>query len=689
VQQEISIVRDRRQSALFVFRGSVKKPAADGASIKFTACSNSKNFLKRTLRLDLWMPPPSSLGYSASMCFPGALLKSPRHAAFARLTISALAILLVAFTTQHAPAQQAMASMPGMDGMQPATPPAQLPVPIHMTGIGNSHIAIHGSPEAQAWIDQGLNLMHDFWDYESEKAFEQAIRVDPKCAMCWWGLAQAEGIRKSDTKAYGARALAEALRLKDPANAAESLYIDAAQARSVAKEDDNAVEIAILRKLVNLDPSDTQARIFLATTLEDGYDDDREPKEGEKEGISILEAVLHDDPNDSAANHYWIHAIEPGNHPERALKSAALLASLAPASGHMVHMPGHIFYRVGNYSDAEHWFSASMAVDEAYMHTQHVGVDDDWNYVHNMMYAIANLMEQGKLAQANALSDHMAGARGKLSASLYIWSARDQMARINNRLPVALRIADWDAVITMLGQANLGDGEKTTNLHFLAASLSEFARGMKALENNDVAAAQAASDRLDIGLWRTQQQQDKEPKDPTKTDGAKKDRDVKMDEPVLLPISPDALSGPLLKSLNVASLELQAGVLAGQGKLEAARKLYASARLQEKKLGYHEPPFYIRPVGENEAAALIRAKDYAGAKAAYEAALVERPNSGFGLYGLARVKELSGDAAGARKAYAAFLKAWPAADPTLPEVAHAREALATNAQASGSPLAHQ
>ena len=104
-----------------------------------------------------------------------------------------------------------------------------------------------------------------------------------------------------------------------------------------------------------------------------------------------------------------------------------MLASLAPTSGHMVHMPGHIYYRLGNYAEAERWFSASTAADEHYMQEQHVGPDDDWNYVHNMMYSIANLMEQGRFADANALSDHLAAARGHLSASLYIWSARDQM----------------------------------------------------------------------------------------------------------------------------------------------------------------------------------------------------------------------------------------------------------------------
>jgi tetratricopeptide (TPR) repeat protein len=145
-------------------------------------------------------------------------------------------------------------------------------------------------------------------------------------------------------------------------------------------------------------------------------------------------------------------------------------------------------------------------------------------------------------------------------------------------------------------------------------------------------------------------------------------------------IMPDASAGPLLKSLSIASLELRAGVLAGQGKLDEAKKLYVEASTEEKKAGYHEPPFYIRPVGENEAAALLRAKDYEGAKAAYEAALAERPNSGFGLYGLAWVRELEGDAAGAREGYAAFLKAWAAADASLPEMVHAHSMVAGEAQ---------
>jgi tetratricopeptide (TPR) repeat protein len=566
---------------------------------------------------------------------------------------------------------RATAQQHNMADMEMIPPPEQLPVPVKMDGIGNSHIAIKATPEAQAWFDQGLSLMHDFWDYESAKAFEQAIRVDPNCAMCWWGLAQAEGFRHSDAAVYGKKALAEAVRLKSKASASDRLYIEAAQAEADAKEDDGKAATAIYRKLVKKYPHDTQARIFLAESVCDGYDDAGEPKPGQKECIAILEGVMKDAPNDSAANHYWIHAIEPGNHPDRALNSAALLASLAPTSGHMVHMPGHIYYRVGNYPEAERWFTASMNADEKYMREQKVSPDNDWNYVHNMMYAIANLMEQGRLNDANGLSDHLAGARGKLSNSLYIWSARDQMARVSYRLPVALRVADWDAVLTMLGQVKL-EGDKTVNLRALTDELTDYATGMGSLDGGDVASAQAASDRLDAGLWRIQQRQ----KEEAAAKAKEKDKDkqeTKKDEPPMMPVNPDALSEPLMKGLSIESLELRAAILIAKGKLDEAKKMYAEAALEEKKLGYHEPPMYIRPVGETEAAALLRAKDYEGAKAAFETALKERPNSGFGLYGLARVKELSGDAAGAREAYSAFLKAWPGADATLPEVSHARK----------------
>jgi tetratricopeptide (TPR) repeat protein len=199
---------------------------------------------------------------------------------------------------------------------------------------------------------------------------------------------------------------------------------------------------------------------------------------------------------------------------------------------------------------------------------------------------------------------------------------------------------------------------------------------MKALDAGNLMAAQEHSTSLDAGLKQMEEMQ----KALGKTAGSP-EKEAAANPPAM-PVSPDALPDPIMKALNIASIELQAGVDVAQHNLRLARKLYAQAVKQEKKAGYHEPPFYIRPVAETEAAALLKARDYKDALAAYQAALEARPNSGFGLYGVALVKESSGDAAGAKEAYIAFLKAWPKADAGLPEVAHAHRIVSMNAEAS-------
>lgn len=566
-------------------------------------------------------------------------------------------------------------NMPGHEmgmPMREIPPPAKLPEPLRLTGIGNSDLTITATPEAQIWFNQGLNLLHDFWDYESARAFEQSIRVDSNCAMCYWGLYQALMFRQQSTgTAYSEDALAGAVKLKDHATRRDRLYIEAAVAASDAAKaasgegrPDNEKEVAVWRLLVKEYPADLQAKIFLSSSLRDGYDDAGEPKKGTKESMAILQEVLKASPNDSAANHYWIHAVEASARPEQALGSATVLASLAPASGHMVHMPGHIFYRVGDYSQAEGWFAKSTAVDEKYMLDQHVGVDDDWNYVHNLMYGIANLMEEGKLEQATTLSGKLPGARGELTATLYLGSPRDGYARLDARLPVALRTGEWTGVLKMLETAKPED--RLENLKFLAGQLKEFASGMQAVQTGELATAQAASTRLDAELWHMSQSIKDAPKKKKETPTT----------PVMSVLTPDAMADPLLTSLSIMSLELRAAILAEQKRLPEAKALFAQAAREEKGLGYREPPTYIRPVGEAEGLALMRAGDYSDAHKAYEAALVERPKSGFPLFGMARSSEAAGDHVTAAKEYAEFAEAWKEGDPDLPQIAHEREYLA-------------
>jgi hypothetical protein len=168
--------------------------------------------------------------------------------------------------------------------------------------------------------------------------------------------------------------------------------------RSPSQGRRNTEEIAILRKLVKKAPQDIEARIFLAEAVGDGYDDKGEPKAGRRSGLRFLESVLKDAPNDSAANHYWIHADGAGQSSGAGIEERGAAGEPGAELGaHGAHAGAHLLSRTGNYAEAEHWFAASMEADERYLREQHVSPDDDWNYVHNMMYAIANLMEQGKL----------------------------------------------------------------------------------------------------------------------------------------------------------------------------------------------------------------------------------------------------------------------------------------------------
>jgi hypothetical protein len=138
----------------------------------------------------------------------------------------------------------------------------------------------------------------------------------------------------------------------------------------------------------------------------------------------------------------------------------------------------------------------------------------------------------------------------------------------------------------------------------------------------------------------------------------------------------DAIAQPLLSSLSVMSLELRGSLALLNGAQDAGKKLFAQAAGEEKALGYREPPHYIRPVGETEGAVLMAVRDWAGAEAAFRAALAERPHSGFPLYGIARCSEARGDVAAALSQYRQFLEAWTAADADLPQMVHARAYLA-------------
>src|ERR1700726_1037587 len=168
-----------------------------------------------------------------------------------------LAACMVIGQTQPLAAQTGMSCHSMGTTTQEEIPPDRLPVPQKLSGIGNAHIQISASPEAQMWFDQGLNLFHDFWDYESVRAFEQSVRVDPQCAMCYWGIYQTEIFRHSSSKHFAEAALAKAVSLKGHASKTERLYIEASAAHEAEEKDKKdedkrgeSKEVQLWRKLV-------------------------------------------------------------------------------------------------------------------------------------------------------------------------------------------------------------------------------------------------------------------------------------------------------------------------------------------------------------------------------------------------------------------------------------------------------
>ena len=587
-----------------------------------------------------------------------------------------VAAAVAVFVVSEGAAQQGVSCHP-MAEMTGVVAPEKLPVPEKMTGIGNGYMDITANAEAKAWFEQGLNLLHDFWDYEAARAFEQGIRVDPKCAMCYWGLAKAEGFRGATAPGVDA-ALKQASDLaknKKNTTKAEWLYIKAA----VVGHKDQAVrsgqgpnsggaagtkvvpykdskETKVLRKLVKLQPEDVQSRIFLAESVMDGFDAKGEPKTGTREGQQILVAILKEHPDDTAANHYWIHAVEPGNHPESALDSAKKLGSLTPASGHMVHMPGHIFYRTGDYEAGRESFENSMHVDEAYMQAQHVIYENDWNYVHNLMYLIADLMEAGRVTEAAEMSAKLTAAHGKMGPTLYRQVPRDGLSRLDVRLPVFLRAGAWGMSTAALEKSTADPELK--NLVWLRESMLDYTKGMLALEQGDTKAAAQAADDLDARL---------------KAQPAQPMSGMPAAAMAMNPTAKDVMmTGAIHSFLDIAAMELRASLLLAEGRGVESDAMFTKAADAERALGYREPPTYIRPVGETRGDALMRAKRYDEAKKAYEAALVERPNSGFPLFGIAQADEAAKRMNEATADYSRLMRVWSQADADLPQLKTAR-----------------
>ena len=504
--------------------------------------------------------------------------------------------------------------------------------------LGNHQYAISTkSPHAQQYFNQGLILTYGFNHGEAIRSFQEAIRLDSNCAMCYWGVALALGpnINKPMDAADVPRAwdaLQQAKRLAANATEKEKAYINALETRysQQAVADRRSLDLAYanaMRDVMKRYPDDLDAATLFAEALMDTmpwdyYMEDRRPKAVTQELIRALEFVLAKDPKHPGANHYYIHAVEASPYPERALTSAERLGEIAPGAGHLVHMPSHIYLRVGRYHDATLANQEAVKADQSYItQCRAQGFYPVAYYPHNrhFLWYTAGMEGRSELAiraarEIDRMNEHQNLAEGKRFSPLLI-------------LTLA-RFGKWDEVLA----ERMPPADQ-----LFATAMFHYARGM----------AHAAK----LDLDRTLQELN-----------------------ALERIAADPrIKGPAQQEfpfpagdLIVLSKHILAGELAARrGQAAEMNKEFTTAIQLEDKMTYMEPPYWHHPARQIYGAALLKAGNAAEAEKIYREDLKRHPANGWSLYGLLASLRAQGKTEEANAVAQRFRDVWRLADVTL------------------------
>src|SRR5215813_9904803 len=298
-----------------------------------------------------------------------------------------------------------------------------------MTGLGDLHHPVTTSnPEAQKFFDQGLRLLFAFNHDEAARSFQRAAELDPKMAMAYWGIAESVGPNYNDPAdpdrfKQAHDAIQKASTLSGGASASERAYIAAMAKRFPADPNADHRRAAeeyhdAMRDMVKQFPDDLDAAALFA---ESGmnlhpwglWHPDGSPEIGTEEIVATLESVLRRDPNHMGAIHYYIHAVEASPNPERALAGANRLASLAPAAGHLVHMPGHVYIRTGDFESAVKTNQLAATADRAYLQANGAGgMYGAMYYSHNLHFIAACASMNGQYTEARKAATMLAAHVG-------------------------------------------------------------------------------------------------------------------------------------------------------------------------------------------------------------------------------------------------------------------------------------
>ncbi len=502
-----------------------------------------------------------------------------------------------------------------------------------MTGLGDLHHPVSTrNAGAQGFFDQGLRLIYAFNHDEAARSFQQAAELDPKLAMSYWGIAEAVGPNYNDPASedrlkQAHEAIQKAVDLSSNASEAERGYIFAMAKRFPADPRSDLRKAAeeyrdAMREVVKKYPDDPDAATLFA---ESGMDLhpwglwhlDGTPEEGTEEVVATLESVIKRDPNHLGALHYYIHAVEASNSPERALAAANRLAALAPAAGHIVHMPAHVYIRTGDYAAAVKTNEEAAAVDRAYI--QRSGVQG----IYPMMYYSHNLHF---IAMCSAMTgDYPESRKAAEMLAAHVGPAVKDMPPLEGfmTIPMAVnvRFHKWDAILAMKPP----DAEMKTTVGFW-----HFARGMALAGKGKISEAEA---------------------------------EYKIVAEAEKATPPDAIFNMPINNKTKDILKIAENVLGAQVALAKKDNAAAAGMLREAvavqdTLRYGEPPDWFFPVRESLGGVLLTSGDAKGAEQVFRDDLAKNPRNPRSLFGLHRALKAQDRNSDAWFVEQEFRKAW-------------------------------
>ncbi len=494
------------------------------------------------------------------------------------------------------------------------------------------------SPEAQQYFDQGLTWAYAFNHDEAIRSFTKAAELDPTSAMPWWGIAYCQGPNYNDTmmteeRSQGAwDAIQNALANIDNTTPVERDLIEAMATRYAKPwpPDRTALDVAYADAMESLwqkYPADPDVGTIYADSLMVQmpwmlYDIDYKPAPNTPKVEAALTSVLEMAPNHPGANHLYIHAVEPSANPARGLAAATRLGDMVPASGHLLHMPSHIYVNTGHWHDAIVQNVKAMKSDDGYQKLSPKQTVQ-WMYmVHNAhMLAFAAMMsgreKEGLAAARDMWHDISPDDLKRVGPYFDYW-----MCSVYD---VLKRFGRWDALLAEPAPPSYLPITKAT---WRAARAVAYA---------------------------------------AKKDFKNAEREYSKFKWARATLPANAIWGPdkADKVLEVADYFVAGEIALQKEEWEEAAELLEKGVEIERSLAYGEPPQWLQPTRHTLGAVYLKSEKYADAERVYRADLEKWPNNGWSLYGLSKALRAQGKTAEADKYDELYRQAWSRADEPI------------------------